>query len=213
MPLIRRFAVGALLGSGLLGAVVVAVAVAVALASAVRPNTLPFELAKAALQLVTVGFLGSAAAIAVFICQERVRQRALVTDRRQDATLREEERQRDARLRLDGLRRRPWPAPYGSTTASRACVAISVPTPVPHPRTGSPSPRTTGFMAILIDQQLQFEELKGLSPMLGDQDLRAAHQTIETYLGQTCEEYEDRRADVAAAAASSSTSCATWIGC
>jgi len=176
------------------------IAFVVALQLGPTQNTLPYELAKTAMQLIAVAGLGSAATIAVYSFQEATRQAAEDRRDRDEQQRQKEDRLRDERTRQDELVR--------STIVTTVKTYNNVKSIRRRLRAATQDAETRRvtletydrYLPDLIDQQLQFEELKRLSPLIGDDRLRSQYDAIEKYLGKSITEYESSHSRVAAAA-------------
>jgi hypothetical protein len=181
----------------LFGIAAVAVVVA-AVAWTDKPNTLEYELAKIAMQVVAVAVLGGLATIATAIFQESFKREAT----RQDALV-EQRRKQDDLLRelLDETL-----TAYNRVKRVRRLLAA---------HTADGTGRITldvydEHMSTLIDQQLEFEKIKRRSPFIDDARLRSTalpgasvltdgYEKIEKYLNRVIDEYESNRASVVSA--------------
>jgi hypothetical protein len=155
-------------------------------------NTLEYELAKIAMQVVAVAVLGGLATAATTYFHDSQMQKAAERDadaekrRRQDDLLRDLlDQTLTAYNRVKRIRR--LLGAYTADGAGRITVALY-----------------DEHMSTLIDQQLEFEKLKRRSPFIDDERLRAAvlsksslltdgYGDIEGYLNDVIAEYEGNR--------------------
>jgi hypothetical protein len=157
-----------------------------------EPNTLKYELAKIAMQVVAVAVLGGLATVATAIFQESFKQQAT----RRDAFVEERRRQDDL---LRDLLDETLTA-YNRVKRIRRLLAA---------QTADGTGQITldvydEQMSSLIDQQLEFEKFKRRSPFIDDERLHTpalpnasvltdSYTEIEKYLNRVIDEYESNR--------------------
>jgi hypothetical protein len=187
-----------------------------------RSNTLAFESAKTAMQVIAVAFFGSLAAIATFSFNESRIQETKNHEREIERKTRERDRDHDLRIegwRRDTENRRDERQRHDELLRSTLDTTVSVYNRVKaERRILKAATRTSGgarvtldiyekHMLILNDRQLEFEQLKKLAPRvarpsLGSPRMREVlergYVNIEEYLNGVIKEYEDKRHEVAA---------------
>lgn len=180
-------------GRSLVGLLVIAAVAAVvaAVAWTDEQNTLQYELAKIAMQVVAVAVLGGLATAATAIFQESFKIEAT----RREACVEQRRRQDDL---LRDLLDETLTA-YNRVKRIRRLLAA---------RTADGTGQITldvydEQMSALIDQQLEFEKFKRRSPFIDDQRLHStalstsvltdSYSEIETYLNRVIDEYESNR--------------------
>jgi hypothetical protein len=172
-------------------------------------NTPSFELFKMGVQLIAVAGLGTIATLIVQLLLESTRAAAAArkaADDRADARVRE---LLDQRTKRDDLLRSTCEqtvAAYNNVKRIRrrlraATGFIYAADPQRLAGKGNKITATTytEYMNALIDEQLQFEAFKRLSPVLPVDELKEAYRKIEVYLGKIIEEFETACSAVAAA--------------
>ena len=167
-------------------------------------NTLRYEVAKTALQVIAVAGLGSLAALATFTFQHSREQEIAQRDDRRARLRRGVENARDTRARQDDLLRallQETLVAYNSVKRLRRLLRAET---AYHDRGPVRLDVYDRHMADLIDQQLKFEQLKRRAPFIADERLRpsatgspdspvkTSYEKIEKYLNKVIGEYEGK---------------------
>ena len=194
----RQVPVLALCGIATVGLLTTVIAVAL---GGTDKETLQFEIAKMGVQLIAVAGVGSVATLAVQLFLESVRSASAARQQSDQDEQRRIDRLRDERRRRDDLLRSTLELSvktYNSVKCIRRRLRASTgfkwnpgsEVPVARSNWITAAPYSL-FVHELIDQQLQFEELRRLSPLLGLRDVPSKYAAIESYLGATIAEFEE----------------------
>jgi hypothetical protein len=185
-------------------------------------NTLRYELAKTAMEVIAVASLGSLAALATFIFQHSRTREDELRDRKLEQWRRHSDYLRDKRGRQDDLLRsllQETLIAYNRVKRVRRLLSAEITDKAEgHVTLDGHDKHVTG----LIDEQLEFEKFKRLAPFLDDErlyrptggdpnatpgtvpvdvSLESSYESIEKYLNKVIDEYKDNRHVVAAEAA------------
>ncbi len=182
-------------------------------------NTLRFESAKTAMQVIAVASLGGLAALATFTFQRSRTREDELRDRRLEQRRRRDENRRDKRDRQDDLLRsllRDTLTSYNRVKRVRRLVEAETKDKAGGHVTLDVYDK---HMTSLNDEQLEFEKFKRLAPFIDDKrlnpsagrdpsathgtapggvSLKESYERIEKYLNKVIDEYEDNRHVVAA---------------
>ncbi|MGX1561274.1 hypothetical protein [Streptomyces sp. NPDC055506] len=194
---------------------IVAIAVlAWAWSASPQSNTLRYEVAKTSLQVLAVAILGSLATLATLsFTQSRTRKEDL-HDKKLERWQRRVSDRRDKRHRQDELLRSTLQATVTSYNRVKRVRRLLL------AETQGSSGRSITietydkYMAVLIDQQLEFEQFTKLAPLINDERLNAAavaasveiktgnslakhYSEIEVFLNRVIDEYQTQRYSMA----------------
>src|SRR5512133_1543130 len=177
-------------------------------------NTLRYELAKTAMQVIAVASLGGLAALATFTFQRSRTREDELRDRNMEQRRRRVENSRDKRDRQDDLLRsllRDTLTSYNRIKRVRRLVDAETKDDAGGHVTLAVYDK---HMTSLNDEQLEFEKFKRLAPFIddkrlnpsadgdasatpgtapGDVSLEKSYKNIESYLNEVIDEYEDNR--------------------
>lgn len=200
----------------IIGIAVVAIAVlAWAWSTSPAKDTLRYEAAKTSMQVLAVAFLGSSATLATLTFTQSRAREADLHDRKLEAWQRQASDLRDHRDRQDELLRSTLQATVTSYNRVKRVRRLLL------AETQGPDERTVSIktydkhMAVLIDQQLEFEQFKRLAPFMNDERvnkatagvdteiktgnwLAACYREIEIFLNVVIDEYQANRHSIIA---------------